>query len=203
MLYLDTSVHFHKIEVPILLQKEFYGSCIYIARCLRRLDGRIPHLPSKFLGQRDGRGFFDHLLVVPLDGTVPLAKMDDVAVAIRKNLELDMPWVLDEMLDIHGIVAEGHLGLLLGRFEALLEFFRRIGHAHAFAASAKGSLHDNRIFHLIRDPGTFFRVIDWLLASGNYRNACGYHGIPGFLLISKPCDHLGVRSDKGDVALLA
>ena len=114
-----------------------------------------------------------------------------------------MPWVLDEMLDIHGIVAEGHLGLLLGRFEALLEFFRRIGHAHAFAASAKGSLHDNRIFHLIRDPGTFFRVIDWLLASGNYRNACGYHGIPGFLLISKPCDHLGVRSDKGDVALLA
>ena len=42
MLYLDPSVHFHKIEVPILLQKEFYGSCIYIARCLCRLDAASP-----------------------------------------------------------------------------------------------------------------------------------------------------------------
>ena len=107
MLYLDPSVHFHKIEVPILLQKEFYGSCIYIARRLCRLDGRVSHLLTKFLGQRDGRRFFDHLLMVPLDGAVPLSKMDDVAVAIRQNLELDMPWVLDKMLDIHGIVAKG------------------------------------------------------------------------------------------------
>ena len=101
------------------------------------------------------------------------------------------------------VVAKGHLGLLLSRIETLLEFFWRIGHTHTFAASAKGSLYDDRISHLIRDPGAFLRVIDWLLASGNHRNPCGYHGIPGFLLISKPCDNLGIRTDKGDVALLA
>jgi hypothetical protein len=52
------------------------------------------------------RRFLDHLLVATLNGTLALEEMDDVAMVVGDNLELDVPWLFDESLDVQGAVVK-------------------------------------------------------------------------------------------------
>ena len=42
-----------------------------------------------------------------LQCALTFAQMDDVAVGIREDLHLDMPWPIDKSLDQQGVVGEG------------------------------------------------------------------------------------------------
>ena len=114
-----------------------------------------------------------------------------------------MSGTLHKMLDIHGVISERHLRLLLRRPETVGEFLRRIGNAHSFPSASERRLDDDRISDLSRDLGACLGVIDRFGASRNDRNTCGNHGIARFLLIPKLCNDLGVGSDERDIALLA
>ena len=54
-----------------------------------------------------GRGALDHLLVAPLHGAVTLVQVQQVAVGIAQQLDLDMARALHQLLEVDLIVAKG------------------------------------------------------------------------------------------------
>jgi len=52
------------------------------------------------------RRLLDQLLVTALDRAVALAEVDDVAVAVGEDLDLDVTGILEVALDIDGRIAE-------------------------------------------------------------------------------------------------
>ena len=69
------------------------------------------------VGDAEGRGLLDDLLVPALNGAVPLVKMENVAVGVREDLDLDVPGLADVLLEEDALVAEGGEGLPLGRLD--------------------------------------------------------------------------------------
>ncbi len=70
------------------------------------VDGRFTHLGPQFGCQNQGRGDLDELLMTTLNGAIPFAKMDDVAMPVGQNLELDVMRAFDIFLDEDAAVAE-------------------------------------------------------------------------------------------------
>ena len=54
-----------------------------------------------------GGTFLDQLLVPSLRRTFPLSEMDHVSSAVAQHLELDVAWLFEVLLHVHGVVAEG------------------------------------------------------------------------------------------------
>src|SRR5690349_13865912 len=67
-----------------------------------------------------GGSNLDDLLVSALDRAVTLVQMDDVAVVVAEQLDLDVLGLVEEALDKDGAVAEGALGLRGGALKRLL-----------------------------------------------------------------------------------
>ncbi|MCY1554198.1 hypothetical protein D9M68_907520 [compost metagenome] len=72
MLYLDTGIHFHKIEFTVFVYQEFNGSGTFIAYSLCAGHRCLAHLFAEFVGNYRGGGFLDQLLMSSLDGAVAL-----------------------------------------------------------------------------------------------------------------------------------
>jgi hypothetical protein len=62
---------------------------------------------SRISADARGRGLFDHLLVAALHGAVALAQVDGVALAVGQHLDLHVARVLQELLHVDHVVAEG------------------------------------------------------------------------------------------------
>jgi hypothetical protein len=109
----------------------------------RPFDAHLAHLRDE-LRRGDGtRGLLDHLLVASLDRAVSLEQMDDVAVLVTEDLDLDVARVHDRLLDVDGAVAEGAQRLAAGALQRGAELGRVMNEAHALAAAAhRGLQHD-------------------------------------------------------------
>ncbi len=96
------------------------------------------------------RPLLDDLLVTALDRAVALAEMDPVALAIDRDLDLDVAVVLEPRLEIQGVVAEG--GLRLGPTDPQrgLELTSRADHPHPLPAPAGRRLDEDRIADPLR-----------------------------------------------------
>ncbi len=111
MFDLKTGVHLHEEEAVLAqpvagVDDELHRSRPFVTNGPRRFAGGLAHDGAQFVGHA-GRGrFLDHLLVAALHGTVPLAEMDHIAVAVGKDLHFDVAWRSDEAFDQHVIVAE-------------------------------------------------------------------------------------------------
>ena len=100
---------------------------------------------------RAGRLLHD-LLVAALDGAVALADVDAVAVAVDDDLDLDVAVVLQPLLEVQRVVAEGGARLRAADGDGLLELPRRAHHAHAPAAAARRRLDQHRVADALRPP---------------------------------------------------
>ena len=67
---------------------------------LRGVDHRLPELAALLLGQRGRRRLLEQLLMPPLDRALALAQVHDVAVMVAEDLQLDVPRVLEVLLDV-------------------------------------------------------------------------------------------------------
>ena len=134
MLDLDALVHFEEIKIALVIHDELDGAGVGVIGLLGDADGGFAHLLAQFLefvlDQRRGR-LLDHFLIAALDGTIPLAQVDDVASVVAQDLELDVVGVLDVFLDVNAGVAEGLLGLGAGGVEAFDQGDVVVGDAHA------------------------------------------------------------------------
>ena len=69
-------------------------------------------------------GDLDHLLMSPLHRAVALPQMDQIAVAVAEELDLDVPGPRDELLDEDLVAAEGGERFAAGGFEGVGEILR-------------------------------------------------------------------------------
>ncbi|CCW19023.1 hypothetical protein EBBID32_33820 [Sphingobium indicum BiD32] len=145
MFDLKPGVHFHE-PYPIRAQAfrsvgdEFDRACADIVHCLGGADGGGT---DGFAGGgvHAGRGrFLDHLLVAALERAVALEQVDDIAMAVAKDLHLDMAWVGDPFFEQDMVIAEAGRGLALAGGERVGEIGGSIDLAHPLAAAARDRL---------------------------------------------------------------
>ena len=111
MLDLQAGVHLEEVEGAVGAQQELDRAGAAIADRLGRGDRGRAHACAQ-VGVDGGRGrFLDHLLVAALHRAVALAEMDDVAVVVGEDLDLDVARIDHRLFEDQLARAEGALGL--------------------------------------------------------------------------------------------
>ena len=131
VLDLQARVHFQEEEALVLADDELDGAGGLVAHGPGQGDGLLAHGPAGRLVEEWAGGLFEHLLMPPLDGALAFPEIDDVAVRVAEHLDLDVPGLLDKLLDEDPVVAEGVLGLGPAGGKALERFLVVAGHAQA------------------------------------------------------------------------
>ena len=72
----------------------------------------------------------------PLDAALAFAEMDQVAVLVAEDLDLDVPRPADVALEQHAVVAKARPRLALAASQRLGECVGGFDHAHAAPAAA-------------------------------------------------------------------
>ena len=147
------------------------------------------------------RRFLDHLLVAALDRAFALVQVEDVAVLIAEDLDLDVARVEDELLDEHAVIAERVQPLALGRFKALAHVLLGIGQPHPLAAAASRGLHHHRIADLVRNPHRVLGILDLADEAGDDVDARLQRELLGLNLVAHRGDGVHRRADEGDAFL--
>ena len=154
MLNLKAGVHFHEIE-PVGAQtfghigNELDGARTGIVDRFCGGYSGLTHCPAHILRHAGGGGLLDDLLVPALEGAVTLKQMHCIAVAVAKDLYLDMAWLGQVLFDQDTRVAETCFSFAARSFEGCLEIFRCIHAAHALAATTGTGLDQNRVADLV------------------------------------------------------
>src|ERR1700682_2568621 len=134
-----------------------------------------------------------------LHRAVTLAEVDDVAVSIAHDLELDVSRAREILLDVDLPVAERGECLGTRELERPREILRIARDTHSFSAAARRGLDDDREPDLARELERFFRVFDPTGCSGNDRDADLLHRLSGGSLVTHDADLLRGRTDEGNV----
>ena len=106
VLHLDAGVHLHEVVRPIGVEQHLDRPGPHVIDRLRASDGRGPHFLAQVGGHRGAGCLLDQLLMPPLDGAVTLAEVNDVAVFVAEDLELDVARPCEILLDVDVAVAE-------------------------------------------------------------------------------------------------
>lgn len=109
----------------------------------------VGHAPTHGIGHARCRRLLDHLLVAPLQGTVALEEMDDIAEGVGEDLHLDMARSGEIFLDKDSTVAEGGERLALRGSERRREIGSRIDLAHAATATTHHRLDEHGVADLV------------------------------------------------------
>ena len=97
MFHLQARVHLKKVEAAAGVHQKLYRAGVVITSSARGFDRRFAHGAAQVRMRRHQRRgtLFDHLLMAPLDGTLALAQVDHVAVAVAQHLNLYVARALD------------------------------------------------------------------------------------------------------------
>src|SRR4029077_7351713 len=95
-----------------------------------------------------------------LDRAFALAEVDDRAVVIAEHLELDVPRILDVLLDVDVADAERGFGLALRGLERLRQLLEIADDAHPASAAARDGLDDHGQAEVFRDLERLLLAVD-------------------------------------------
>ena len=110
--HLDSGIHFHEIEVSaVAIQQELHCTGPFVAHCTGSIDSGSAHLLAQCGGEASGGGFFDELLIAPLNRAVSVTQVDDIALPVSQDLELNVPGIEDQLFQIQVITLETGFGL--------------------------------------------------------------------------------------------
>ena len=123
------------------------------------LERRLAQGRPPLLVEIGGRRPLDHLLVAALDGAVALEQVDQVAVGVAQQLDLDVPRAADQLLEVDLVLAEGGLGLAPRREHGIQQLLLAVDRPHATTAAAPGGLEHHRVADLGREPLDGGRVV--------------------------------------------
>jgi len=202
MLDLDPGVHFHEIEIlRLFIDEVFDGASILIVDRLDQSYGSIAHALAEFRSEKWRWAFLDDFLVAALHGAIALAKVDEVAVRIRDDLELDVMRVEHEFFQIAFAISEAGDCLIGCCAEERNKFAFIKARTHATTtATSSGLDHDWKT-----DALRFFERglgIDHDFCPGSDGHAIRNRGGAGSGLVSHHRNHGGGWTDKGDAGSL-
>ena len=201
MLHLQTGVHFQKVEVPIRIDDEFHGARRRVVHGPGQGDRLLAHGLAGGGVDEGRRRLLDDLLMAALDRAFPLAKVDGVAVAVRDDLNFDVPRLLDELLRKHPVVAEAGFGLVGRPLEAVPALVVVMHHAHALAAAPGAGLEHDRIADLASDLHRVVRPLNDVLKARNGVDARLLGNALGGDLVAHAGDGVDAGANEGDAAL--
>ncbi len=198
VLDLEAGVHLHEeVRGGVLARDdELDGAGAAVAAGTGRLHGRLAHRGAGRLVQQDRGGLLDDLLVAALEGALALAEVDDVAVAVGQDLDLDVPGPVDPALDEQGVVAEGGAGLAAGGGDLVGQQRLVADQPHTLAAAARGRLEQHRHADLPGRGGQLAVVQPAARGAGDDRDAGLAHRLLGPDLVAHQLDGLGGRADE-------
>ena len=160
MLDLQPGVHLEEVEVPVAVHEELHGPGVDVADGRGQPAGRLAHARAHGLVHERRRRFLDELLVAPLDRALALAEVDDGAVGIGEDLDLDVAWLGEVALDVDGAVAEGGDGLRPRQAQRRAELAFLPHEPHPLAAPTHRGLDHHGVAHLASQAGGFGLVRD-------------------------------------------
>ena len=179
VLNLDTGIHLHEIVLPALIHDELNGTGTVVVNSLCS-QSRIPVHPFPGLiadGRR--RRLLYKLLVITLHRTVAFPQGHNITELIPYELDLNVTRMNHQLLDIHGVIAEGIGGLTLGSIEGILEILRREAFTHASSTAAGACLYHHRKAYLLRFLHGKCRIKNRFLCSRHHRHPCRHHHLSG------------------------
>src|SRR3989338_1194428 len=200
---LDAGVHFHEIEIVILVEKEFDGARVFIAHGTGGLDAQVADVCALFRRDLLRRGNLDQLLVAALDRAVALEQMDHVAVAVTQHLHFDVLRVNHAFLQKNFRLAECLAGFRNHPFVVADQFFIVITTANAAPATAISGFEHHGIADLVGQHACLFNVFEVAVAARHTGNASCYHSVTRLYLVTHLTDDIRVRPDEFDVAARA
>ena len=142
---LDLNAGIHLNEVGLVLVQiieELDGSGVLIPDFLGEFDRILTHLVNELLGEPKAGGYFDDLLMSALNGTIAFVQMNDVAMSVCQNLNLNVLGLWDELLEENGRITESTIGFALGLIQKRLQLAGLLDNTHASPSTAKRSLDD-------------------------------------------------------------
>jgi hypothetical protein len=199
MLDLDARIHLHEVVRTVFIEQHLDRSRADVVDSLGAGHGGIAHLETHRRRHGRTRRLFDQLLVATLHRAIALAQMDQMAVLVADDLEFDVPWPGEILLDVHVAVAERRQRLGPRKLEGPREIVRVSGDAHALAAAAGRGLDDHGKADLLGEDERFVNVVDGTGRARNDRHADGGHGFPRRRLVTHHADLIGRGSDEGDL----
>src|SRR6478736_5042979 len=203
VLYLQAGVHFEEEEASLVVHQELEGAGVRVLHGTRRVHDRTSELASHPIGQRDRRRLLQQLLVTPLNRAFALAQVHDSPVVIAQDLDLDVPRMLDVLLQVHVADAERGFRLALRGLERLRHFRRRSNDAHAAAAAARDRLDDDGVAELPRDLEGLLLAVHGAVAARQYRDPRLLHRASRAGFVAEQPDDVRRGPDELDVAGLA
>ena len=179
LLDLETGVDFHEKEIAAGIDDELHRAGVDIIDGPPGGNRRLAHSAAQLGRDERRRRFLDHLLVAALRRALALAQMNDVALAVAKDLKLDVSRLLDVALQQNPIATEGAGRLALAGFQRGWKFCRCIDDAHAFAAAAVRGLDHQRVADAVGLELKSGRVLVLAGVAGHNRHAVAGHQLLG------------------------
>ena len=195
VLDLQARVHLEE-EVALAHEQALDGAGAAVADGARGLDGDRADALAQLRRDARARRLLDELLVPPLDRAVALAEVDDVAVRVREDLHLDVPRILEVLLDVDVGVREEALALARGPLERGRALLLRARHVKALAPAPAGGLERHRVADRARRRERVLRRGERLHRARHHGHARLLHQAPGGRLDAHALDRLGRRPDE-------
>ena len=170
VLDLKPGVHLEKVEILVAVDDELDGPGAGIADGFRKCAGLFAHGFAGCLVKKRAWRLFDDFLISALDRTLPLAKIDAIAMSVGQHLDFDVPRLRHEFLDEDPVVAERGCSLILRRLKALARLLVVPRDPHPLAATTGGGFDHHRIADLGRDFRGLVGVFDQSHDAGNRRD---------------------------------
>ena len=189
MLDLDPAVDLDEVEVALGIDQELERADVLVTGADDGPQRALAEVGAGLRGERRCRRLFDDLLVAPLDGAVALAEMDAVAVSIDRDLDLDVAVVLEPLLEVERVVAEGGPGLAAADLDRRFELARRADHAHALAAATGRWLEQDRVADPLGLVERVLVVAEHAVGTGHGRQAEATEQAAGRLLGTESLEH--------------
>ena len=150
--------------------------------------------------QGHARRFLDQLLVPALNRALALAHVDDGAVRVAEQLDLDVARRRQVLLEVDRRVAEGTLGFGARDQDRVGEVLRVARDAHAAPPAARGRLDDDRVADLLGDAERLLLVAHRTVGARDHRHARRLHRVLGDGLVAHLLDGARRRPDPADAA---
>ena len=141
--------------------------------------------------------------MITLYRTVTFPQGHNITELIPNELDLYVTRMNHQLLDIHGIIAEGIGGLTLGSIEGILKILGREAFTHASSSAAGACLYHHRKANLLRFLHGKCRIKNRFLCSRHHRHPCRHHHLSGSGFVSHFVDDIRIRSDKNNVVFRA
>src|ERR1051325_7869136 len=120
---LESRVHLEEIEfVSRVREQKLNRAGARVIHRTTNLHGSFTHAPAQIRIVYRRRAFFDHFLVAALNGTSTFAEMNEVAVLVAEDLNLNVARAFDCLFEVKRGVAERSGGFSLCCFKCRTQF---------------------------------------------------------------------------------